>query len=219
METHVKNLEGNLPAYRYTKNNTGSWKSETEKTMLYGIVDEDWDVITLQQQSANSGIASSFEPNLTKLIDYVQQNKTNPSCEIYWHMTWAYQEGYAGLSAFGNDQMTMYERISQNVQEIVLPKEDIESIIPVGTAVQNARTSHLGDTLNRDGIHLTLDLGRYLAGLVWVKKLTNRSIDNIDYVPANYAASFGGDVLPLLKEAANNAVREPFAVTNSSFTK
>ena len=219
LETHVKNLEGNLPAYRYTKNNTGSWKSETEKTMLYGIVDEDWDVITLQQQSANSGIASSFEPNLTKLIDYVQQNKTNPSCEIYWHMTWAYQEGYAGLSAFGNDQMTMYERISQNVQEIVLPKEDIESIIPVGTAVQNARTSHLGDTLNRDGIHLTLDLGRYLAGLVWVKKLTNRSIDNIDYVPANYAASFGGDVLPLLKEAANKAVREPFAVTNSSFTK
>ena len=149
----------------------------------------------------------------------MQQNKTNPSCEIYWHMTWAYQEGYAGLSAFGNDQMTMYERISQNVQEIVLPKEDIESIIPVGTAVQNARTSHLGDTLNRDGIHLTLDLGRYLAGLVWVKTLTNRSIDNIDYVPANYAASFGGDVLPLLKEAANNAVREPFAVTNSSYTK
>lgn len=219
LETHVKNLEGNIPAYRYSKNDAGTWKSETEKTMLYGILDEDWDVITLQQQSSNSGIASSFEPSLTKLMDYVEQNKTNPNCEIYWHMTWAYAEGYAGLSPFGDSQMTMYEQIVKNVQEIVLPKEKIANFIPVGTAVQNARTSYLGDTLNRDGTHLTLDLGRYLAGLVWVRKLTNRPIDNIDYVPANYASSFSGDVLPLLKEAANNAVKEPFKVTNSSFAQ
>ena len=219
LETHVKNSEGNLPAYRYTKNSTGTWKSETEKTMLYGILDEDWDVITLQQQSANSGIASSFEPNLSKLIDYVEKNKTNPNCEIYWHMTWAYQEGYSGLGSFGNSQMTMYEKIVENVQKIVMPKENIADLIPVGTAVQNARTSFLGDTLSRDGIHLTLDLGRYLAGLVWVKKLTNRSIDDITYVPEQYASSFDGDVLPMLKEAANNALREPFKITNSSFTE
>lgn len=41
-------------------------------------------------------------------------------------------------------------------------------IIPTGTAIQNARTSFVGDHMNRDGYHLDLKIGRYTAALYMV---------------------------------------------------
>lgn len=36
---------------------------------------------------------------------------------------------------------------------------DIDFVIPSGSAIQNGRTSSLGDSFNRDGIHLELTYG------------------------------------------------------------
>ena len=59
---------------------------------------------------------------------------------------------------------------------------EIDFVIPSGTAIQNARTSSLGDTLTRDGYHLSV-IGRYIAGLTYAYKLTGVSIENIEYAP------------------------------------
>lgn len=44
----------------------------------------------------------------------------------------------------------------------------IKMIIPTGTAIQNARTSFVGDHMNRDGYHLDLKIGRYTGRLYMV---------------------------------------------------
>ncbi len=36
-----------------------------------------------------------------------------------------------------------------------------------GTAIQNLRTSYMGDTLTRDGYHLEVNTGRYTVSMTW----------------------------------------------------
>ena len=42
---------------------------------------------------------------------------------------------------------------------------------------------HKGDTLNRDGQHLSMTLGRYSVACVWCEMLTGRNIDSNTYRP------------------------------------
>ena len=59
----------------------------------------------------------------------------------------------------------MYNAIIETTQSFILPNSQFSMIVPVGTAIQNARTSYLGDNLNRDGTHLDYGIGRYIAAL------------------------------------------------------
>ena len=181
--------------------------------MDYGILYEDWDYITLQQSSGNSGAASTYDPYLTSLISYVNTKKTNPKAELLWHMTWAYDEGYAASSNYGS-QDVMYSRIIGAVKEKIVGNDAFSMILPVGTAIQNARTSFIGDTFNRDGFHLDYNYGRYLAGLTWFHKITGISIDDFTYIPGN---SFSTEYLDVIKESIKNAVAKPFEVTQSAY--
>ena len=143
------------------------------RTLLYGLQDEDWDLITLQQVSGLSGIASSYTENgvLDHLIDYVNTHKTNPAAKLGWHMTWAYQSDstHADFARYGRNQLTMFSGIVHAVREVIVPRDEFAVVIPAGTAIQNVRTSFIGDALTRDGYHLSYGLGRYVAGLTWLQ--------------------------------------------------
>ncbi|MBR2024542.1 MAG: DUF4886 domain-containing protein, partial [Clostridia bacterium] len=88
-------------------------------------------------------------------------------------------------------------------------------VIPAGTSIQNVRTSYIGDTLTRDGYHLSYDFGRFIGSLTFVKALTGLSIDNITYMPNGVDAN----ELAVAIECVNNAVKTPFSVTNSQYTE
>jgi hypothetical protein len=95
----------------------------------------------------------------------------------------------------------------------VIQNERFKYIIPNGTAVQNARTSQLGDTLCRDVYcHLTLTLGRYIAGLTLVGTGADVDIREVTYSP---------NITELEKiiaiESVYNALNEPYKVTESSY--
>ncbi len=132
-----------------------------------------------------------------------------------WNMTWAYQNGSteSTFSKYGNDQMVMYNAIVNTVKTKVLVKDEIDDVIPVGTAVQNLRTSYLGDTLQRDSLHLTYDVGRYLAGLMWIKQISGLSIDHITWTPENFIIN--SREMKVMKEAVNNAYEHPYEITQS----
>lgn len=213
LQTHSGNADNNSAAYTYYKNTTGTWTNVTGKTMLHGITDEYWDYITLQQASGSSGYQSTYDTYLENLIEYVSDNMLNPDAKLLWHMTWAYDEAYASTSSY-KSQSNMYNSIICAVQNKIVPNEAFSMIIPSGTAVQNARTSYIGDKFNRDGFHLDYTYGRYLAGLTWFHKITGLPIDDIDYIPGG---SFSNEYLEILKESAKNAVLKPFEVTQSSF--
>ena len=109
--------------------------------------------------------------------------------------------------------MYMYNAIVESVQSKVVPNERIVKIVPNGTAIQNARTSYIGDNLCRDEhCHLTNDLGRYIAGLTMVAALTGMDISNISYSP-----SLSPEYKQIAIESVQNALNNPFEITNSQY--
>ena len=88
-------------------------------------------------------------------------------------------------------------------------------IIPSGTAVQNVRTSFLGDNINRDdGYHMAQPMGRYLIGLTYFAALTGADISGITYTPSSSASK---ELIDMFKECVTNAMNNKFEVTESAY--
>ncbi len=216
LETHVNNANTNASAYDYYKNTVGTWDRLQSATMLYALQDEQWDIITLQQNSGNSGQAGTYTPYLEQLITYVNENKTNPNARLVWNMTWAYQEGStkSGFTPYNNDHMTMYNAILDAVQKQVVPNKDIFKVIPVGTAIQNARTSYFGDNLTRDTYHLN-DLGRVIGAYTWFALFTGKPLEAINFQTIPNVLFLTDNDKAVIIEAVNAAIETPFSVTQS----
>ncbi|MCR4582571.1 MAG: DUF4886 domain-containing protein [Prevotella sp.] len=182
IDRHYDNLQTGKADYAYRKVVAGVRSEHKNSDLLSIIRDEQWDIISLQQASPLSGIPTSYK-NLAQLKRLVQSYTTNLHVEFVWHMTWAYAEDYVSnnYKAYDNDQRTMYKAIVSTMQN-VLPAVGIQRVIPSGTAIQLGRYA-MGDILNRDGYHLSLTLGRYLAACTWCEFLTGRIVDGNPYHP------------------------------------
>ncbi|MBR2944364.1 MAG: DUF4886 domain-containing protein [Clostridia bacterium] len=211
LATHLANAKSGNSAYDYKINTAGSWVAQGNKSIQFAVESDDWDFITFQQASGYSGIADTYD-DLVDLINIVEP--LNPSARLAWHMTWAYKvgSGHADFPKYNNDQMTMYNAIVNAVNTKILTNDKIEIVIPSGTAVQNVRTSFIGDT-TRDGYHLSYGIGRYIASMTFVKALTGLSIDNSVTRPDDVDSY----ELKAIIESVNNAINTPYAVTNSSY--
>ena len=217
LEKHVESITYELNDYVYYKNANDSWVYEdSSATLLDGLMDEDWDIITIQQVSGYSGLPSTYNEDIDTIINYVNENKTNTLAKIVWHMTWAYQEDstHPDFYRYSSNQLTMYNAIVLAVQEKILTRDDIDFVIPSGTAIQNLRTSFIGDTLTRDGYHLSLEIGRYTAGLAWFQQITGFTIEGIEYRPVN----IDYNEFVAIIEAVMNAVSNPYIITTSTYT-
>ena len=62
--------------------------------------------------------------------------------------------------------------------------------------------------------HLTYDFGRYIAGLTLVSQITGIDISNINYAPAVVSTEYKQIAI----ESVQNAIRNPFEITPSSYT-
>lgn len=214
LDTHAANARGDKGAYEYRTNNRGTWSTVNGYKMSDAIRSENWDYISLQQASGSSGMDRTYG-ELAYLIGYVQE--LCPDAKIVWNMTWAYQQDstHGEFSKYNKDQTTMYKAILAAVEKRVRGKKEIYDVIPTGTAIQNARTSYIGDHLTRDGYHLSYDLGRYVAGLTFVHKLTGLSVEGVDFMPAGVDEN----MRKIAIESATNAVKMPTDVTGSAYTK
>lgn len=230
LKTHWENAQSNAPAYRFGLEREGWFdgSSYTGWTMEQAIKYADWDFITLQQNSGNSGGPNSYDC-LQDLMDYVLDVATdvennpnaNPNVKLVWHQTWAYQQGTtaSAFSTYNYDQMTMYNAIMYCLQTKVLTK-DFAAIIPNGTAIQNARTSFIGDTFSRDAHnHLSYSVGRYIASMNLVSVLTGRDMTNLSWTPVNSGinAPITLEEIIVCKESVANAINSPFEITNSEY--
>ena len=151
---------------------------QTNGSFLALIKEEPWDVITLQQGSTSSGVASTYNVDLTDLISYVNNNKTNLNFKFGWHMTWAWAltGAYNSWSPYSG-QNDMYTKICSAVQTAIVPK-GFDFIIPTGTAIQNYRGVY-GDILNdTDNTHLN-NLGHYIATAMWIKTIAGYDFSNL----------------------------------------
>lgn len=212
LDMHYDNILKNAKNYSF-----GIWYSlykwgKKKAAFKYALKKEKWDVIVIQQVSHHAGDPTTYG-NLQKVIDYIK--KYCPLAKIMWQQTWAYPESstHGGFLKYNNHQLTMYNAIVDTYKEIIDKNKDVKGIIPSGTAIQNLRTA-LGDTLNRDGFHLSFDYGRYCAALTWYKAITGESIDSVCWTPASY--SYIAESLDVVKLSVNNAIENPFEITNLS---
>ena len=214
LSKHYNNAIKDLKSYEYRTNQGNYWINKKGVSISEAIESENWDYISIQQNSGDSGISSSYSPYLEDLITYIY-NTANEEAKIVFNMTWAYQQNstHQEFVKYNKNQITMYEAIVEAVKEKVRSNEDISMVIPVGTAIQNARTSFVGDTLTRDGYHLTYDFGRYVAGLTFVKQLTGLDISNVKYKPTKIDDSYR--IIAI--ESAINAVEHPEEITESQY--
>ena len=233
IDTHYTNATNETANYLFKYFENGTWVECENKNMLKGakntlksaIEYTDWDVITFQQEVGTSGVADSYA-SLGNLTSYVEENATNESVKFFFNMAWAYGAGYSTKypnetdfsENYNNDQMTMYNAIVSAVQSEVQTKLNLP-IIPIGTAIQNARTSSLGDagvTLSES--RLTKSKGHYIAALMVVATITGEDISNVTYLPANVSATDKKPEKQICIESVKNALANPFTVTNSTYT-
>lgn len=212
LATHAGNAKQDAPAYEYRKNTSGTFVTTPETKMSAAVKDEKWQVITMQQASGVSGMIETYNGDIDYLTAYVNNNKTG-NARLGWHMTWAYQADstHGEFVNYGNNQQTMYRKIVDCVNSKIVTNKAFDFVIPAGTAVQNARTSYIGDKLTADGYHLN-PLGEYIIGVVWVMKITGWPIEDLDVNKIN--PEFRG-YAELIKEAAVNAIKKPYEVTAS----
>src|SRR5690606_37406433 len=133
----------------------------------------------------------------------------NPEVKFILHQTWAYAQdsNHDGFPNYNRDQTKMYNAIVDAAWEA----KDIagmDMVIPAGTAIQNARTSYLGDRFTRDGYHLSLGAGRFTAAATWFEALFGNVLANT-FVPDKLSPYD----TELVKNAAAAAVTTPQEVT------
>ncbi len=214
LDLHAQNAKQDKGAYDYRTNFNGTWQTQSNYKMSDAISSENWDFISIQQASGSSGIEDTYS-ELGYMLAYIEDNAIgNP--QIVWNMTWAYQQDstHGEFGKYQNSQLVMYDMILETVKAKVETKDSIKIISPTGTAIQNARTSFVGDNLTRDGFHLSPFLGRYIAGLTFFHKLTGISIEDLKYKPVGICE----DYQKIAIEAAINAVKEPYDITDSEYT-
>lgn len=100
--------------------------------------------------SGKSGQYDTYKPYLSNLVNYVKGCATNKYMKLMLHQTWAYASysNHTDFKNYDNDQMTMYSAIVNAVNEAA-SDQNISIIIPAGTAIQNGRTSFIGDNFTR----------------------------------------------------------------------
>ena len=176
-----------------------SYNSEHELTLTQVLEMYDWDVITIQQASAQSYKAGSYEPYLGNLLGYIREKA--PFAEVKFHETWSYSR-YDPNNCFGDvaKRDEMYDGILNAVNEKVVPYG--LDIIPTGYAVQLWRyrnNIYLRNTdITSDGDHHHFkENGEYLGAYAFCKRIFGE-------VPDEAKATVGGnDILSCVIDAAN----------------
>ena len=215
LERHVKNARDNAPAYAYRKIGTDGKKREKGKMSLEAVLaDEDWDYVSLQQASPFSGMYETYEASLPELIEYVKARLPKKT-KLMLHQTWAYASTsrHSGFKNYNCNQLTMYQAIADAVKKAAKANK-IKVVIPSGTAIQNARTSFIGDHLNRDGYHLDVKIGRYTAACTWFERIFKHNVVGNPYAPEGLDEARK----TVAQKAAHAAVKHPYKVTELSIT-
>ena len=215
LERHVKNARDNAPAYAYRKIGTDGKKRDKGKMSLETVLaDEDWDYVSLQQASPFSGMYETYEASLPELIEYVKARLPKKT-KLMLHQTWAYASTsrHSGFKNYNCNQLTMYQAIADAVKKAAKANK-IKIVIPSGTAIQNARTSFIGDHLNRDGYNLDVKIGRYTAACTWFERIFKHNVVGNPYTPEGLDEARKA----VAQKAAHAAVKHPYKVTDLSIT-
>jgi hypothetical protein len=213
LSLHLKNALQDKSVYSYRKIDLDGKKTATKNTSIAtAIADDNWDYISLQQASSFSGQLETYTASLDSLKKYVVNQVKTENTKYILHQTWAYAQSstHAGFKNYNNSQTEMYNAIVKTSRTVFENKiYNFYMLVPSGTAIQNMRTTYIGDKLTRDGYHLELNYGRFTAACTWYEKLFKANVLKNDFVPKTIAP----EIALMAKTAAHEAVKKPYEVT------
>lgn len=183
LETHMNNIKEANAYYEYQENGEGLENVSINEALKR----EKWDYVTIQQVSHFSGVLETYEPFIEFIIGYIKNEC--PNAKIAFHRTWAYdpKSDHSGFVTYNRDTSLMYQKIMEVTDKIT--KKYSLPIIDNATSIQRARELEEFDifnggvSINRDGFHLSLDYGRYLAGLTMYRFFTGKDAKGVAYLP------------------------------------
>ena len=213
IDMHYEHAIGDMPVYTYHINEGDGWSSTPEYKISDAIKSDDWDWIAIQHGTHGTSRYTSCEcyEKLDGLLDYVKA-LAPAHTKIAFNLTWlgeSTRQHHEIISYKGNMTL-MREKLVEVTEQMVLSNPKIDLLVPTGTAIENARTSKIG-LLTRDCYHLSVDKGRFIAGLTFIGTIADISVDNISWVPEGvdeYARR-------VAIESASNAKRFPLTITQS----
>lgn len=210
LETHWANIQSDAADYTYRKIIDGNKTEFANRKLSQTLNEEKWDYISLQQKSGKSVDYATYTSYLPNLITSLQQ--TNPAAKLMWHQTWAYASNYGSFPSTITEpkQENMYNAIIAAARQAMTDNQALKILIPSGTAIQNGRTSYLGDAFNRDGTHLNVDYGRYTAACTWFEAIFGENVVNNAYKPE----AVNDDQAKIARNSAHAAVQKPDNTTS-----
>lgn len=130
------NTYTNSLTYYTWDNNQTTFASQGTKSIAYAMNDQDWDIVIIQghdiEQAYGDEYNKNFATNLEYLTNYIKS--FDPTVEIGWYMTWR-RNGGEGFERLQDYWETMKETVATN--------KNVSFIVPIGTAVENARGTYI----------------------------------------------------------------------------
>lgn len=215
LEEHADNARSNRPVYQYLKRGVdGVAVNVGGKSIEEAVSDEKWNYIIFQQQSWLSGQFDSYEEHLPELAAIVKSKSPNPEASYALIQTWAfaYDYPYSDYDYYDHNQQTMHKALVEAADKAAALVSPKLTVIPVGTAIQNGRTSLIGDKFCLDGYHLNRQIGRFTAACVIYEAVTGGKVVENKYMPPDIPQNQAR----IAKQAADSAMTSPNLVTDMS---
>lgn len=189
--------------------------------------------------------SNNKELNLTgyiqELRDYVLSKDIEPRTvpEFSWNMVWTSPKDPAVRKESTNElldrefegsELKAYEVMAQVCKEEIAPGFDWSYVFPNGTTIQNLKSSTWENAkIYRDYAHVT-DFGRWAAAYTWYCTMFDKDITQCKLAPMNYKVvldepsrllkkdlEWTQEQKDLMIEAVGNALKTPYAVTQSVY--
>ena len=196
---HYRNMLSEEKAYEYIINGIRSGLSVSLKETL---LSDEWDCVTLQQCSPESGKADTYFPYITELAVYVR--KMAPNAKLYIHETWSFAEGSPRFAVSGFNTRNEMIPAVKDAYKKAFDAIDADGILPSLDAMCKLY-DEVGDAAYRDGFHCSLGLGRYMLGCLCYMTFFGKDIGGNTYRDFDAEIS-ESDILLAQKIAKNTAM-------------
>ena len=194
----------------------GKWTTDRSvSTIKDALAYDEWDVVSLQPYGVETttGIAGNnegdyafdadrfgkLEQSIPYFLDLTETYVPHAKVYYYMHLSEHNTTNYADALKNTNSTYVARASVAQTVMDYngtVNTSKRLAGVVPVGTAIQNARTTYLTTLSNatsssavtlendpvfglqRDGGHLSFNVGRYIAALTFAEKIIPASFRN-----------------------------------------
>lgn len=210
IERHYAHIMDDVPAYLYHLNEGNGWDSTPNFKISDALKSDEWDWVVIQHGTNGGNRYTSVEcyEKLSPLIAEVK--RAQPRAKIGFNLTWMGESNYNHheIVSYGGDVKLMREKLIEVTKAVLSANTEIDLLIPTGTAVENARSSKTG-LWTRDGYHLSLDRGRYVAALTLICALSGIDPEAVSWQPDGVDEYSKRVVI----EAVRAALNSPFEIT------